>query len=80
MIKPGRILYNWPTDACEEAIRFESSDQLPAEPYDVIIVGAGVVGCALAYKLSRSNVSVVVLDMRHDVGAGTSKANTSGIS
>jgi glycerol-3-phosphate dehydrogenase len=75
-VRPGDILYNWPAGACEEAIRFESSDQLGNDSYDVIIVGAGVTGCALAYKLSLLNVSVLVLDKRHDVGAGTSKANS----
>src|SRR5690348_18403852 len=29
---------------------------------DVVIVGAGVVGCSLAYHLSRANARVVVLD------------------
>ncbi len=75
MIKPGSILYNWPSGACEDEFHFESSEQL-VDTYDVIIVGAGVIGCALAYQLSLSNVSVLVLDKRHDVGAGTSKANS----
>lgn len=75
-VRPGNILYHWPVGACEDAVRFESYDQLGNDSYDVIIVGAGVAGCALAYQLSFSNVSVLVLDKRHDVGAGTSKANS----
>ncbi len=45
-------------------------------PFDVAVVGAGVVGAAVARLLSRHRVSVALLDARSDVGAGTSKANT----
>lgn len=44
--------------------------------YDVVIVGAGVVGCALAYELSQYRLRVLLLDRNHDVGEGTSKANS----
>lgn len=44
--------------------------------YDVAIVGAGVVGCALARRLARAGLDVVVLERRRDVGEATSKANT----
>ncbi len=43
---------------------------------DVAIVGAGVVGCAIARELSRFDLSVTLLEAGPDVGAGTSKANT----
>jgi glycerol-3-phosphate dehydrogenase len=46
------------------------------EPYDVAIVGAGVVGCALAYRLSQYRVRVAVVERNYDVGEGTSKANS----
>lgn len=75
-VKSGELFYHWPVGACEDAVRFESCDQLGNDSYDVVIVGAGVAGCALAYKLSLLDVSVLVLDKRHDVGAGTSKANS----
>jgi glycerol-3-phosphate dehydrogenase len=45
-------------------------------PYDVAIVGAGVVGCALAYQLSQYRVRIVMLDRAFDVGEGTSKGNS----
>ncbi len=45
-------------------------------PYDVAVVGAGVVGAAIARELSRYELSVVLLEASSDVGAGTSKANT----
>ncbi|MGA9344836.1 MAG: NAD(P)/FAD-dependent oxidoreductase [Nocardioidaceae bacterium] len=46
------------------------------EPYDVAVIGAGVVGCAVARELVTSGLSTVILEARDDVGDGTSKANT----
>jgi glycerol-3-phosphate dehydrogenase len=43
---------------------------------DVAIVGAGVVGCAIARELSSFALRVTLLEAGPDVGAGTSKANT----
>lgn len=43
---------------------------------DVVIIGGGVVGCAVARELSRRNASIVVLEKGSDVAAGTSKANS----
>ncbi len=51
------------------------SDQ-PDRPYDVAVVGAGIVGCAIARELSAFQLSVALLEARADVGDGTSKANT----
>ena len=44
--------------------------------YDVIIVGAGVTGCAVARYLSRCQGSFLVLEREEDVCYGTSKANS----
>jgi glycerol-3-phosphate dehydrogenase len=44
--------------------------------YDVAIVGAGVVGAAIARELSRHELSCALIEGGADVGAGTSKANT----
>ncbi len=44
--------------------------------YDVIIIGAGVVGAMIARKLSRYNLSVCVLEKENDVGNVTSNANS----
>ncbi|MFJ5028128.1 FAD-dependent oxidoreductase [Streptomyces sp. NPDC088560] len=50
---------------------------LPAKPYDVAIVGAGVVGCAIARELARHpELRIALLEAQDDVGQGTSKANT----
>ena len=43
---------------------------------DVTIVGAGVVGCAIARELTQFDLRVTLLEAGSDVGAGTSKANT----
>src|SRR5215203_5303429 len=43
---------------------------------EVAIVGAGVVGCAIARELSHFDLRVTLLEAGPDVGAGTSKANT----
>lgn len=47
-----------------------------AENYDVVIIGAGVVGSAVARELSRYELSVAVFEKEEDVCSGTSKANS----
>ena len=44
--------------------------------YDVLIVGAGVVGCSVARELSRYRLNIAVVDRENDVSMGTSKANS----
>ena len=44
--------------------------------YDVIIIGAGVSGSAVARELSRYKMKVGVLEKEEDVCSGTSKANS----
>ncbi|MCX6445483.1 MAG: NAD(P)/FAD-dependent oxidoreductase [Actinobacteria bacterium] len=44
--------------------------------YDVAIIGAGVVGTAIARELARHDLSIALIDANADVGDGTSKANT----
>ena len=44
--------------------------------YDVIIIGAGVTGSAVARELSRYKLNVCVLEKEEDVCCGTSKANS----
>jgi glycerol-3-phosphate dehydrogenase len=45
-------------------------------PFDVAIVGAGAVGCAVAREVSRRGARCVLLEAGPDVGAGASKENT----
>ncbi|MGW5733559.1 MULTISPECIES: FAD-dependent oxidoreductase [Streptomyces] len=50
---------------------------LPSEPYDVTVVGAGVVGSAIARELAgHHRLRVALVEASGDVGDGTSKANT----
>ncbi|MFZ2961135.1 MAG: NAD(P)/FAD-dependent oxidoreductase [Candidatus Ozemobacteraceae bacterium] len=44
--------------------------------FDVAIIGAGVIGAAIARKLARYELAVVLIDKEADVAFGTSKANS----
>lgn len=44
--------------------------------YDVVIIGAGVTGAAVARELSRLKLRALVLERAEDVCSGTSKANS----
>ncbi|MEU8893829.1 NAD(P)/FAD-dependent oxidoreductase [Streptomyces sp. NPDC048442] len=49
----------------------------PPAPHDLTIIGAGVVGTAIARELARHpHLRIALLDASDDVGNGTSKANT----
>ncbi|MGW1020758.1 FAD-dependent oxidoreductase [Streptomyces niveus] len=52
------------------------SGPLPDEVYDVVVVGAGVVGAAIARELARYPLRTALVEASADVGEGTSKANT----
>ncbi len=44
--------------------------------YDIAIIGAGINGTMLAYKLARYRLSVALIEQAHDVAEGISKANS----
>ena len=44
--------------------------------YDIAIIGAGAVGCAIARELSRYQLKIALIEANADVGMGTSKAST----
>ena len=46
------------------------------EDYDVLVVGAGVIGCAVARELSRYRLKVGVLEKELDVACGNSGRNS----
>ncbi|WP_125143891.1 NAD(P)/FAD-dependent oxidoreductase [Clostridium transplantifaecale] len=43
---------------------------------DVVIIGAGAVGCAIARELSRYKLDVTVVDKNEDIGGDASKSNS----
>jgi len=47
-----------------------------SDKFDVIVIGCGVVGAAIARELSRYKIKVAVLEKEADVSFGTSKANS----
>ncbi len=49
-----------------------------AEKYDVLIIGGGVIGSAVARELSRYRLRIAVLEKECDVCCETS-AHTSGV-
>ena len=50
--------------------------RLPNASYDVAVIGAGIVGAAIARELAGYQLSVALIEARGDVGDVTSKANT----
>ena len=44
--------------------------------FDIVVVGAGAVGCAVARELSRFDLKIAVLEKESDVAAGTSGRNS----
>ena len=44
--------------------------------HDVVVIGAGVTGCAVARELSRRRLDIAVLDAAPDVACGTTRANS----
>ncbi len=53
---------------------WQANDTQPRREVDVLVVGAGLVGCAAAYFLAQAGRHVVITDMR-DVALGASSRN-----
>lgn len=43
---------------------------------EVLVIGAGIIGCAIARELAKFRIKTVVLDKENDVCAGASKGNS----
>lgn len=43
---------------------------------EIIIIGAGVIGCSIARELSRYDAKITVIERENDVACGTTKANS----
>jgi glycerol-3-phosphate dehydrogenase len=46
------------------------------ERFDVVVIGAGIAGCAVARELSKHRLSIAVVDKGHDVAVATTRANS----
>ncbi len=46
---------------------------------DVVIIGAGIIGCATAYYLTKRGKSVIVLEASDNIGNGGSSRNGGGV-
>ncbi|MGL5151408.1 MAG: NAD(P)/FAD-dependent oxidoreductase, partial [Clostridium sp.] len=44
--------------------------------YDILIIGAGVIGASIARELSKYKLKICVLEKNYDIANGTSKANS----
>lgn len=51
-------------------------ESLPGSLYDVAVIGAGVIGCAAAFELSRTTARVALLERGDDVAQGATRANS----
>lgn len=51
-------------------------EEVVKNPVDVIVIGGGVVGTAIAHELAKYELEVIVLEKGYDLAAGTSKANS----
>lgn len=61
----------------EEKMRIPTlmDKSLNGEEYDVVIIGAGIVGCAIARELSRWDLKILLVDKEHDVALHGSSRN-----
>ena len=49
---------------------------MPKQIFDTLVIGGGVVGCAIIRELSKYDLSVALVEKESDVGEGTSKGNS----
>src|SRR6476620_4206029 len=62
--------------AHRESRRIPMTNSTPSTDYDYVVLGAGIVGSAIARVLAGYQHRVALVEARDDVGDGTSKANT----
>ena len=48
----------------------------PMKPYDVVIIGAGVIGAAAGRELARYKLNIAILEKEEEYGFGVSKSNS----
>ena len=62
--------------ACIQSFQFIEWKVFNMLKTDVVVIGAGAVGCAVARELSKYEVNVIVVDKNEDVGGDASKSNS----
>lgn len=45
--------------------------------YDILVLGGGIIGCAVAYELSKYNFNIAVIEKNYDIADDISFVNTS---
>ena len=61
---------------CPYTIHIDKEGIFLNNTFDILIIGGGAVGCAVARELSRYRLSVALLEKEWDVAAGTSGRNS----
>lgn len=51
-----------PDGVCKGNVNFQSVESVSNERYDVVVVGAGIVGCAMAFSLASRNSKVLLVE------------------
>ena len=44
--------------------------------YDVLVLGGGIIGCAVAYELSKYNLNIAVIEKEYDIADDISFVNS----
>ena len=44
--------------------------------YDVLILGGGIIGCSVAYELSKYNLNIALIEKDFDIADDVSFVNT----
>ena len=47
--------------------------------YDVLILGGGIIGCAVAYEISKYNLNIAVIEKDYDIADDVALINTAMI-
>ena len=59
-----------------EPLTSKCGPSLPAGHFDIAVIGAGVVGCAVARRFALEGARVIVLERAADILDGASKGNS----
>lgn len=62
--------------AAQSKSQIMAMEALSDDTYDVVIIGAGVVGCALARRFTLEGAKVAIVEKASDILDGASKANS----